>query len=256
MTDGKYENDENGPKGSTDSKLTTDQFLELVKSSNLKLPAKSFITELLVGERVSNDSVPMIVPRSEHYGTRIDSNLPKFGGKRNENVMQWITLAKDSLLVSRIKEEHMCQAISLYLEGSALQTYLSYRHDKTEKQQDLSFLEFSGILLNQFDDKMSRLNARTKLQYLKHTVSFEEYLKTFKSLAINSELPEDVKIQFFVNGLKEKTKVKLLSESPGTLEEAFNIASIYENTIFSAKEKQSKTEQLNYASNMQMLLCH
>jgi hypothetical protein len=81
-------------------------------------------------------------------------------------------------------------------------------------------------------------------------------LKTFKSLAINSELPEDVKIQFFVNGLKEKTKVKLLSESPGTLEEAFNIASIYENTIFSAKEKQSKTEQLNYASNMQMLLCH
>ena len=122
-------------------------------------------------------------------GTRLDSGLPRYRGKRGEDINKWLTLANNSLEVARIKEEHKCRAISLYLEGPALGAYLKQHLDTREKNEQLNFVGSTGN-----SDDIYR--ARTSLQYLKQKGDFDHYLEEFRRLCTKGKLEDEFGIQY------------------------------------------------------------
>jgi hypothetical protein len=91
-----------------------------------------------------------------------------------------------------------------------------------------------------------RNQIKITIMNLKQEDSYESYIAKFQELAVESSFREEDLLVMFINGLKPKTKFEVQTKEPKTLNEAYKIASRYEQVLKKAKGTEEKRQRVNY----------
>lgn len=168
----------------------------------------------------SSTSATPNVDRTRGY--KLDPNTPIYHGRRNENVEKWIAIINNNLRTAGVPEDTKLYAITNYVKEVALSTLLRYQATTDEKDRNID--DFYRLLL-QSDNAYARKNdIKKKIFSLKQTGNFDDYMRKFQELALESDLREEDLITFFIIGLKNRAKFELQVREPKTLSEAYSIA--------------------------------
>jgi hypothetical protein len=113
------------------------------------------------------DNEPKQVSRPRH--SKLDSNTPIFGEKRNDSVDDWIFSVNNSMKVANIPEELKLSVVTPYLRGLPLLALKRYQKDYGD---DAYWDEFCDILTAQckpvgWQDKLRIQQRKEMLQMLK-----------------------------------------------------------------------------------------
>lgn len=144
-------------------------------------------------------------------------DMPFFDG---ENPDSWILRAERYFNFYRLSEADKLEAAVVALEGDAL---LRYQWEHTHRPVT-RWMEMKSLLLRQFRPT----NAGTLQQQwlaLTQTGSVLEYQRAFiERLAPLSNIPEDITLGQFLNGLNEEIRSEVQLLSPMSVEQAMTMA--------------------------------
>ena len=105
--------------------------------------------------------------------------------------------------------------------------------DAGHEQRIDNWHAFKYALQDQFKPVNSVKTARDKLVKLQQRKSVQEYAAQFRSLVL--EIPgisEDEKLDRFIRGLKENTRMEVECKEPNNLNDAIKIADRYDSIAF------------------------
>ena len=153
---------------------------------------------------------------------KLDSNTPIFKKMNGEvSIEDWILTIETNMRLANVPNNLMVPIALSYLKNTAFTIAKSHLNGSTwEKLTD----ELRGVF-TPFDEKRKIKNL---LNNLKQTDSFEKYLDKFHELSYQLKLSEPDSLEYFLNGLKDKTRYQLIREKGAdTLKDAIqNAASI------------------------------
>lgn len=121
--------------------------------------------------------------------------------------------------------------IELYLEGKVDVWFQGLKLMK----RDLDWDEFSEKLLQRFSERGIRdeIEEFNKLQQTGTVLEYQERFEELKSLLLTKDprLPETYFISSFISGLREELKPAVRMMKPVTLQDAFDVAQLQEQTL-------------------------
>jgi hypothetical protein len=174
------------------------------------------------------------VAKSSSSG-RMKVDLPVYNGRISQNVSTWLFQADQAFLSQNIQDEDRLPYIASMLGEAALEWY---RNRCKAAEQDDSLIiadwnKFSVEIRKAFQAPHHQQLLRRKLKYLKQTGSVQEYIYEFRNLLGQTEgMGELDKVQYFVDGLKLRTKVEVNYRAPNNLDDAIEIAITYDTAMF------------------------
>ncbi|KAE9092239.1 hypothetical protein PF010_g17883 [Phytophthora fragariae] len=145
---------------------------------------------------------------------RVPSGLPKFKGKRDEDVRQWL-----------FQVETLCR-----ING----------HDATDSTAPVeqTWEQFTHDALAHFEASNYQAVLRQKLRQLRQTSDIEEYNGKYSSLVFRVENMSEVdQVSYYCDGLKRATQAYVKLQNATTLSEAMDQASKYEMSHFGGERK-------------------
>jgi hypothetical protein len=161
--------------------------------------------------------------------------LPMFNGRKTENVSTWLFQADEAFLSQHIHDEARVPYIASMLGEAALQWYLNRRR-AAEYDDSLTINDwekFSSAIKKAFQAPHHQQLLRRRLKNLRQTGSVQEYVYDFRSLlGQTTEMGELDKVQYFVDGLKQRTKIEVNYRAPELLEDAISIAITYDSAMY------------------------
>lgn len=158
--------------------------------------------------------------------------IDPFCGRPNENLQKWIFQLTDMFDSKKVALRDRLKLVSAYLDGHALQWYISVRQAVEENHRNpfQSWDEFITNMRLTFDRTDGPLYIRRRLRSLRQTSSVYAYINEFRDLA--GQLPdpnENDLLVDFIEGLKDSLRRDLLCRSPVTLNEAVKMATNLDN---------------------------
>ena len=149
-----------------------------------------------------------------------------FGGTKGENVETWLFQVKQYLELCRIEDNKMQirMAAAFFKETAAI-----WWRNRLASTPDLGGLttwnEFQTALAEQFRPVNASKLARDRLARLRQTHSVQAYTHAFRSVALEiPQMTEEEKLDKFLRGLKDETRVPVELRGPTTMEEAATFA--------------------------------
>ncbi|GMF44413.1 unnamed protein product [Phytophthora fragariaefolia] len=160
--------------------------------------------------------------------TRVPTNLPKFTGKRGEDVRK---LAVPGIAGSAMEKP----ASGCFLHWSS-----------TTGSEDHTWGIFREHVLQHFEASNYQAVLREKLQRIKQTADIETYNGEYSALIFRVECMSTLdQVLHYANGLKPRTRSYVKLENPETLSAAMDLAIKYEVTHFvdELRDRQSRQDK-------------
>ncbi|GMF67257.1 unnamed protein product [Phytophthora fragariaefolia] len=167
--------------------------------------------------------------------TRVPSNLPKFTGKRGEDVREWLFQIENACRINNIPIEDTSPRLP-GIAGSAMEKPASgwFLHwSSTTRSEEHTWGMFREHVLQHFEASNYQAVLREKLQRLKQTADIETYNGEYSALIFRVEGMSVIdQVLYYANGLKPRTQSYVKLENPQTLSDAIDLAVKYEVTHF------------------------
>ncbi|KAG3005102.1 hypothetical protein PC121_g18470 [Phytophthora cactorum] len=160
--------------------------------------------------------------------TRVPTNLPKFTGKRGEDVREWLFQIENACRINNIPIEDA----STRLPGIA--------------GEEHTWGIFREHVLQHFEASNYHAVLREKLQRLRQTADIESYNGEYSALIFRVEGMSTLdQVLYYANGPKPRTRSYVKLENPETLIDAMGLAVKDEVTHFvdDAHERQSRVDK-------------
>ncbi|ETI57541.1 hypothetical protein F443_00190 [Phytophthora nicotianae P1569] len=158
--------------------------------------------------------------------TKVPNHLPKFTGKRGEDVREWLFQIENACRINNIPIEDTSTRLP-GIAGSAM-----------EKPASGWFLHWS----RQLERRSTR--GGFSLQRLKQTTDIETYNGEYSALIFRVEGMSVLdQVLYYANGLKPRTRSYVKLENPETLSDAMDLAVKYEVTHFVDESCERHTRQ-------------
>lgn len=171
--------------------------------------------------------------------------IKPFCGRKDDNLTAWLFQITDLFDSKNMLVHERLKAVSAYLGEGALQWYLNTRQ-AAEKDPFLaikSWDEFKSRIKSTFDVANSPFSIRRRIRYLRQDKSVLEFTTNFRGLVgqIN-DMNENDQILNYIEGLQESIRNELIYRQPKSLNEAIELAQLYE----AAKEKRKYPEPISF----------
>ncbi|KAE9092587.1 hypothetical protein PF007_g18429 [Phytophthora fragariae] len=167
--------------------------------------------------------------------TRVPTNLPKFTGKRGEDVREWLFQIENACRINGIPIEDASARLP-GIAGSAMEKPASgwFLHwSSTTRSEEHTWGIFREHVLQHFEASNYQSVLREKLQRLKQTADIETYNGEYSALIFRVEGMSVLdQVLNYANGLKPRTSSYVKLENPETLSAAMDLAIKYEDTHF------------------------
>ena len=163
---------------------------------------------------------------------------PMYDGTRNvEAINEWTRHMYQYCVYYSLSLEESLQTSALYLTKDAATWWQYYVAGTRATPPTLpairSWDDFVRKIKDAFAPKNHQRAIEDEFHYLSQKTSVKTYAYHFRRLMIQlPSMPRDEQIRRFIRGLKENVKAELLVRAPATLEEAENIAQIYDETHY------------------------
>ncbi|EGZ19458.1 hypothetical protein PHYSODRAFT_495032 [Phytophthora sojae] len=180
--------------------------------------------------------------------TRVPSNLPKFTGKRGEDVREWLFQIENACRINNIPIEDASTRLP-GIAGSAMEKPASgwFLHwSSTTRSEEHTWGIFREHVLQHFEASNYQAVLREKLQRLKQAADIETYNGEYSALIFRVEGMSVLdQVLCYANGLKPRTRSYVKLENPQTLSDAMDLAVKYEVTHFveEARDRQPKRDK-------------
>ncbi|EGZ08895.1 hypothetical protein PHYSODRAFT_525830 [Phytophthora sojae] len=180
--------------------------------------------------------------------TRVPTNLPKFTGKRGEDVREGLFRIEKACRINGIQIEDASARLP-GIAGSAMEKPASgwFLHwSSTTRSKEHTWGIFREHVLQHFEASNYQAVLREKQQRLKQTADIEtsngEYSALISRVEGMSVLDQ---VLSYANGLKPRTRSYVKLENPETLSAAMDLAIKYEVTHFvdDVRDRQSRQDK-------------
>ncbi|KAE9063447.1 hypothetical protein PF010_g28988, partial [Phytophthora fragariae] len=159
--------------------------------------------------------------------TRVPSNLPKFTGKRGEDVREWLFQIENACRINGILIEDTSTRLP-GIAGSAMKKPASrwFLHwSSTTRNEKHTWGVFREHVLQHFEASNYQAVLREKLQRLKQTADIETYNGEYSALIFRVEgMSTPDQVLCYANGLKPRTRSYVKLENPETRSGAMDLA--------------------------------
>lgn len=205
----------------------------------------------LVQQSHQFNATPQPTPRQDqvsHRAASLDIKAPFYFGKANESLTKWAGLMKLALEAKQVPADlHVLQAAN-HLKDDALQWYLSYQARSSSDDKTAPALHSLDDLVSALNDAFippqQQMLLRDSLSRLSQTRSVQEYVTEFRNLtSMIVGMSEPDLLYSFIEGLKPTTRAELRYKNPKTLEEAINIAHVYDSAHYTQRRPPSNNRQ-------------
>ncbi|KAE9268035.1 hypothetical protein PR003_g31582, partial [Phytophthora rubi] len=167
--------------------------------------------------------------------TRVPSNLPKFTGKRGEDVREWLFQIENACRINGNLIEDTSTRLP-GIAGSAMEKPASgwFLHwSSTTRNEEHAWGGVREHVLQHFEASNYQAVLREKLQRLKQTADIETYNGEYSALIFRLEGMSTLdQVLCYASGLKPRTRSYVKLENPETLSGAMDLAFKYEVTHF------------------------
>ncbi|OWY91176.1 hypothetical protein PHMEG_00040357, partial [Phytophthora megakarya] len=157
--------------------------------------------------------------------TRVPSNLPKFTGKRGEDVREWLFQIENACRINGIIIEDSSTRLP-GIAGSAMDKPASgwFLHwSSTTKSEEHTWEIFREHVLQHFEASNYQAVLREKLQRLKQTTDIETYNDEYSALIFRVEGMSILdQVLRYTNGFKPRARSYVKLENPETVSEAMD----------------------------------
>lgn len=179
------------------------------------------------GERNSNyaESENDIMSIPEEYKSRerlcTSNDIQTFSGENQESVVEWLFYTNRIVEMSNFNEHEKTFVVTKHLRGLAKQEYMLYEQSngRLPWKRFMEFIKERFLPENQADILLSQIKK------LKQTNTIKEYYIEFKKLANQlTQMPEEFKTNFFIDGLKPSTAAWVKFSKAISLEDAYKTA--------------------------------
>jgi len=182
---------------------------------NLKTYINNIKDDVLVGSNLSsqsdnnlngsfetNTNVLSSIPKT----FKLDSNTPIFKKMNGEvSIEDWILTIETNMRLANVPKELRVPIALSYLKNTAFTIAKSHLSSSTWEK----LTEELRSVFTPFDEKRKLKNL---LNNLKQTEGFEKYLDKFHELSYQLKLSEQDSLEYFLNGVKDKTRYQLTRE--------------------------------------------
>lgn len=189
--------------------------------------------ELMVSEPSTKRS-----PRSKTVG----KPPPDFRGKTEENIEAWLHRVETFAVSEGLEEHEVTNMASTYLDGPALDWWLNILKIQQRTAEDIPWKEFKNVCKKKWIKRDARQTAFTELSRIRQTGSIEEYNREFETILVPLSADfaaEDLKIHYYLKGLKPRTAQQAAQTNYHTLEDAMEGVTRMEH----AAEMQTKRDE-------------
>ncbi|GMF39875.1 unnamed protein product [Phytophthora fragariaefolia] len=163
------------------------------------------------------------------------TRVPKFTGKRGEDVREWLFQIENACRINGIPIEDASARLP-GIAGSAMEKLASdwFLHlSSTTRSEEHTWGIFREHVLQHFEASNYQAVLREKLQQLKQTAGMETYNGEYSALIFRVEgISVLDQVLNYANGLKPRTRSYAKLGNPETLSAAMDLAIKYEVTHF------------------------
>ncbi|ETO84373.1 hypothetical protein F444_01706 [Phytophthora nicotianae P1976] len=180
--------------------------------------------------------------------TRVSGNLPRFTGKRGEDVREWLFQIEIACRINSIQIDDTNTRLP-GIAGSAMDKPASgwFLHwSPTTRLEEHTWGIFREHVLRPFEASNYQAALREKLQRLKQKADIETYNGEYSALIFRVEGMSMLdQVLCYANGLKSRSRSYVKLEKPETLSAAMDLAVKYEGTHFvdDARDRQAKGDK-------------
>ncbi|XP_021972161.1 uncharacterized protein LOC110867455 [Helianthus annuus] len=184
-------------------------------------------------------------PDRSHTNTRLCKlEFPKFDGS---DVNGWIYRAEHFFAVDETPEQSKLEIAVIYLEGKALQWHQGHLKARNVTVKDIVWEDYKQDVIHRFADSFVE-NAFEDLISLKQTGGLEDYCDVFDSLLNKvSDVNEAQAVCMFVHGLVSEIAGPVRMFKPKTLNEAYSLARIQNDTINRPKNRSNSVARFFFS---------
>ncbi|XP_071694493.1 uncharacterized protein [Rutidosis leptorrhynchoides] len=162
--------------------------------------------------------------------TRITKlEFPKFDG---EDVKGWIYRCNQFFFVDGIEDEEKVKVASIHLFSKALTWH---QHFVKIYGEEVDWETYSEAILKRFGSTIE--DPMAELKNLKQTTTVQIYQDEFEVLLSKVDISEKQAISLFLAGLQKEIELPVRMFRPKTLEDAYCLAKLQEDTIAATKKK-------------------
>jgi hypothetical protein len=217
-------------------KTAGDKMKQLI--SDLENKLKKFEQQTVLPESkaniVSNTSTTGTLGSKVDYGTKLDSNTPKFHSKLDEDVEEWIDKVEVSLTNARKTKDTWLNEMNGYVSGTAYETI------KKCRASNESWEDFKNKLLKIFKPQHKDTG--------KDTGNFDQFLHKFQHLSNQIsviDMSDKQRLDIFIAGLRPKTQAEMFINNVTNLDDAIARATTIENIANAPRMSEVKYVKIN-----------
>ena len=165
----------------------------------------------------------------------LNISVPLFHGRKGENVDTWIFQVEEAFKARRTPTKYWINYAANLLGDAALQWY--FNRIRASEQGLKSKIEdwdtLTSELHHSFEPPNNQQILRRELMKIRQNSSVQDYVYQFRNLLGQIDLMSELdQIQYFINGLKEKTKMEVNYRGPRFFEEAVQIAISFDSAMY------------------------
>jgi hypothetical protein len=184
--------------------------------------------------------------KNKNIKIKINTTLPTFHGRPDENVNEWLYSITRTLEVSDYTDAEKVTAASNYLRSFAQQDYIC--HEQLSGKD--TWESFQEYMKKRFVPANHEELIRNKVKQLKQITNVKEYYVEFRKLTIqSSEMNEGEKRHCFLDGLRPEVAKWVRLREPKTIEVAYEKAVLFETFETDDKSKTSFMASNNRSQN-------
>ena len=178
-------------------------------------------------------------PRKEKSDLKI--NTMTFSGDKTENLDLFLWQSEVVFKAKNVPESLQVVSVLPQLKGRAARHMQSLGTQIT----DMNWSTFKKKMQETFTPRQEQSQLLDRLVTLRHTKDLLAYTTEFQTIINKLELDPKLQLLYYVKGLKQKTQAEVRCKQPTTLEEAIDLASLFEGSMFQYTEHKEERHPFN-----------
>ncbi|XP_071688098.1 uncharacterized protein [Rutidosis leptorrhynchoides] len=154
--------------------------------------------------------------------------FPRFDGS---DVKEWLYRCKQFFEIDNLEDEEKIIIVSIHLYKKAL----TWHQQFMKLNGPVEWVVYEPAILKRFGTTIE--DPMAELKNLRQTGSIDSYYEEFEALLNKVELSVTQAISLFLGGLQKEIELTVRMFKPKTLEEAYGLSKLQEDTIAITKKR-------------------
>ena len=173
---------------------------------------------------VSTSDVSINLPKNKGISVK----LPTYAGTNEENLDSWIFQVEGIFKMKAIDPQNKILCVITGLQGAALDWFHGWSSHKVVQTWETFLIDIRKAFKPAHHD----MDIRNQLRVLRMTNDMHTYIALFRNLLGQiTDMNTSDQIFAFVGGLPERVRTEVLLRRPFTIEDAYNIALMYDTSF-------------------------